>query len=105
LLLVAAVVVPGNISASSVDVTVGHTTVKLDETADCSKDGTCDTGDLYSGEKEEDEGDGYYEDEDEEECFDNNEKCDRWASLGECEANAGYMLKNCKKSCMICGDV
>jgi hypothetical protein len=94
--------------------------VKTDEVEDCSKGGTCDTGDLYDGfeggkEKEGDEKDeedggnevgrGDAEVDEEEECFDNHEKCDEWASMGECEANARYMLGNCKKACMTCGDV
>jgi hypothetical protein len=39
------------------------------------------------------------------ECADNHESCDMWASTGECEANPKYMLKQCQKSCMICGDM
>jgi ShK domain-like len=105
---------------------------KSDDIADCSKDGTCETGGLYEGDEGEIEKEhvsastmdaGVWhrivqvddiadtddlkenETEVEEVCFDNNEKCDEWASKGECEANPKYMLTNCKKSCMICGDV
>jgi hypothetical protein len=39
------------------------------------------------------------------ECADNHESCDMWASTGECEANPKYMLKQCQKSCMVCGDM
>lgn len=27
--------------------------------------------------------------------------CAAWASTGECEANPGYMLRNCRKSCHV----
>lgn len=30
---------------------------------------------------------------------DHHESCDFWASIGECDANPGYMLSNCAKSC------
>ena len=36
-------------------------------------------------------------------CVDLNGSCAYWASIGECEANPGYMLRNCKKSCNVCG--
>jgi hypothetical protein len=93
---------------------------KTDDVEDCSKDGTCTTGNLYDGfeggkEKEGDEeyeeddeeewGDAEDDEEEEEECFDNHEKCDEWALMGKCEANARYMLQNCKKACMTCVDV
>ena len=136
-----------DVSVSMVDdAAVVDGSVKSDDIAECSEDGTCDTGDLYDGDEgekveehvsastadtevgrrivelddivdtgdlhneDEDEEDGDYEEEwgdveDEEECVDNNEKCDEWASMGECEANPRYMLINCKKSCMICGDM
>ena len=29
--------------------------------------------------------------------------CDRWASSGECEANAGFMKQQCAASCKSCG--
>lgn len=40
-------------------------------------------------------------------CGDNNEKCNYWESIGECENNPSWMLKNCRLSCKICkeGDV
>jgi ShK domain-like len=87
-----------HVRTSTVDVGVGHKIVELDDIVD--------TDDLH----DEDEEDGDYEEEwdemeDEEGCFDNDEKCDEWASMGECEANPKYMLTYCKQSCMICGDV
>lgn len=30
---------------------------------------------------------------------DNHESCGYWADIGECDANPGYMLVNCKTSC------
>ena len=35
-------------------------------------------------------------------CQDSNENCSYWASVGECDANPGYMLVNCKMSCDQC---
>ena len=35
-------------------------------------------------------------------CENNNANCDNWAASGQCHANQGYMLKNCKKSCNVC---
>merc|ERR1719356_1278416 len=35
-------------------------------------------------------------------CTDDNENCEYWASVGECEANPAYMLENCRKSCGVC---
>lgn len=88
-----------HVSASTADAEVGHRIVELDDVAD--------TGDLED--EDEDESGDYEEEwgdiEDGEECFDDNEKCDEWASMGECEANPRYMLTNCRKSCMICGDM
>lgn len=41
----------------------------------------------------------------EEECNDHHEKCEEWASIGECKKNPNYMLsrKGCRKSCLVCG--
>ena len=36
-------------------------------------------------------------------CENNHPSCNYWAGIGECEANPGYMLKKCKKSCQVCG--
>ena len=35
-------------------------------------------------------------------CTDSHEKCEYWASQGECENNPVYMKKNCQKSCESC---
>ena len=32
-------------------------------------------------------------------CRDDNENCEFWALLGECEANPGYMLVSCSAAC------
>ena len=37
-------------------------------------------------------------------CHDSNEECDTWSSQGECDANPEFMLKQCRKSCWVCGD-
>lgn len=37
-------------------------------------------------------------------CVDNHENCGYWANRGECEANPGYMLNWCKRSCKVCSD-
>jgi hypothetical protein len=36
-------------------------------------------------------------------CKDNVEECSTWSSQGECDANPKYMLKECQKSCFVCG--
>jgi len=36
-------------------------------------------------------------------CNDGHENCSFWAEHGECTANSNYMLKNCRKSCRVCG--
>lgn len=35
-------------------------------------------------------------------CKDNADGCSGWAAGGECEANPGYMLANCRRSCNVC---
>ena len=37
-------------------------------------------------------------------CKDTHESCSFWASGGECNKNANYMLKACKRSCNVCPD-
>ena len=39
-----------------------------------------------------------------ENCKDDKDKCETWASQGECKENPKYMLKNCRLSCMVCSD-
>ncbi|CAK9107059.1 Peptidyl serine alpha-galactosyltransferase (CrSGT1) [Durusdinium trenchii] len=36
-------------------------------------------------------------------CNDRNWQCYGWSKLGYCATNAGYMNKNCRKSCNKCG--
>lgn len=36
-------------------------------------------------------------------CKDNWLKCPEWAGKGECIKNKDWMLKNCQKSCHVCG--
>jgi hypothetical protein len=36
-------------------------------------------------------------------CVDDDEHCNYWAGLGECETNAAFMLEGCRKSCKVCG--
>ena len=35
-------------------------------------------------------------------CADSHEKCNYWSSVGECENNPNWMLKNCEVSCNSC---
>ncbi|OLP87607.1 hypothetical protein AK812_SmicGene31159 [Symbiodinium microadriaticum] len=36
-------------------------------------------------------------------CVDKNWQCYGWARLGYCSSNAGYMRRNCRHSCNLCG--
>lgn len=36
-------------------------------------------------------------------CVDKHDTCGHWASIGECDANPGYMHLNCAVSCDSCG--
>lgn len=51
------------------------------------------------GDDDDDDDDG-----DEGDCEDLHEHCQSWASSGECQANADYMLVSCAKSCEQCTD-
>jgi len=35
-------------------------------------------------------------------CTDENNYCQYWSSIGECQKNPAYMLVKCKKSCKVC---
>ena len=35
-------------------------------------------------------------------CKDDHFQCLEWAQMGECDANPGYMLINCKRACVVC---
>ena len=37
-------------------------------------------------------------------CVDLNDSCLDWATDGECEKNPGYMIKDCPRSCNVCGE-
>ena len=37
-------------------------------------------------------------------CQDGHPKCLQWAQVGECDNNPGYMLNNCRRSCLQCPD-
>ena len=37
-------------------------------------------------------------------CQDQHDKCEMWASLGECDANPPYMHVYCKRSCELCDE-
>lgn len=43
------------------------------------------------------------DDGDDEACVDGNDSCPGWSERGECEANPGYMLVHCRRSCRMCG--
>jgi len=38
------------------------------------------------------------------ECTNKNELCAFWASVGECQANKGYMTGNCMLACKLCNE-
>ena len=97
--------------------------------ADCIHDGTCEASDMYKEKDVEEEvetvgkvdkegsdemeieGEGKEEVEtlskvqEEDSCIDEKERCEEWASMGECEKNPAYMKLRCRKSCLICGEV
>lgn len=87
--------------------------------ADCTQTGTCDAESMYKETATEDASvteteqvivqeevvEKVNEDEDDEDCTDDNDSCSGWASTGECKANPGYMLKSCRKSCLVCGKI
>jgi hypothetical protein len=35
-------------------------------------------------------------------CVDSDQKCSLWASQGECQSNAIWMMSNCRRSCQSC---
>jgi hypothetical protein len=35
-------------------------------------------------------------------CVNDSDRCDYWATAGECEANPRYMRVSCAKSCRVC---
>ena len=35
-------------------------------------------------------------------CRDDHYQCLDWAGSGECDANPGYMLKSCRRACLVC---
>lgn len=35
-------------------------------------------------------------------CVDEEEECNYWSRIGECDSNPNYMLKRCKLSCKAC---
>jgi hypothetical protein len=35
-------------------------------------------------------------------CQDSNKECIKWASVGECTKNPGFMQRSCAMSCQIC---
>ena len=44
----------------------------------------------------------FVEDGDGKPCMDDHYQCSEWAGMGECDANPGYMLTNCKRACVVC---
>lgn len=38
-------------------------------------------------------------------CADKNSNCPYWARTKQCQVNPRYMLRNCRKSCKVCGVV
>ncbi|KAJ7360407.1 prolyl 4-hydroxylase [Desmophyllum pertusum] len=37
-------------------------------------------------------------------CYDDDYRCVKWAKIGECAKNPGYMLEKCRQSCEVCMD-
>jgi len=35
-------------------------------------------------------------------CYDEDERCPGWADQGECRKNPGFMVRECRKSCLVC---
>ncbi|CAJ1956929.1 unnamed protein product [Cylindrotheca closterium] len=62
---------------------------------------------IFEFEFDEDDEEDYFEDyqPQDKECYDENEHCDLWASLGECHANPSYMRRVCRRSCDTCAHV
>eukprot|EP00804_Cyclotella_cryptica_P017815 CCRYP_001224-RC/>CCRYP_001224-RC protein AED:0.17 eAED:0.17 QI:97/1/1/1/1/1/4/304/518 len=44
----------------------------------------------------------FVEEGDEIPCMDDHYQCLEWAGMGECDANPGYMLRKCKRACLVC---
>lgn len=73
---------------------------------DCAETGTCDASKtLYKSEQEEEAEQEKEEEDDESSCIDEHESCNAWAEKGECKKNPKYMLKSCRKSCLVCGKI
>lgn len=72
-----------------------------------TSDGTCSANDPSSCENKDialdDDASDANNDEDND-CQDEHQKCFDWAQIGECDANPGYMLKGCRRSCLRCAD-
>ena len=58
-----------------------------------------DDDDEYLKEEENDE---YIDYDGDDLCKNEHDMCDNWAEAGECNANPGYMLKSCQRSCKTC---
>jgi hypothetical protein len=69
--------------------------------AEAAKDIETDVNVNMDEDEDEDEEDGEAEGSD---CRDQNDKCAEWASIGECDANPGYMQGSCRRSCIQCPD-
>jgi len=102
--------VDGQFSSSSSS-TSRSTIVDIDSGADDNVQDTAQfVGDEYADDNDDDgdnndnNEDDDDDDDDDSNCKDEHEQCEMWASLLECDSNPGYMLRNCKKSCNICGD-
>jgi len=60
--------------------------VDTTETCEADKDGSC----AQDGSQQKND------------CKDEDDRCAWWSNQGECDANPGFMLRNCQKSCNVC---
>merc|ERR1740117_2714380 len=37
-------------------------------------------------------------------CADDADECEKWAGMGECDNNPGFMRSNCRRSCKLCSE-
>ena len=77
--------------------------VSLSKSVSATTSGTCTADDPATCENTDDKNLSI-NDADKSGCQDEHPKCSEWATIGECEENPGYMLFNCRRSCMQCPD-
>lgn len=110
------------VAASLVVLTINKPQILAQDAGGASVEGSCDAA-YASGDDEEHPfvpgGDDEYGNKDglteggvveddarpsDDECENQEERCDFWAELGECSANPNYMTAYCRRSCKVCPD-